>query len=764
VLVNRLLPLAATLPRLTRRALVAGMAAMLGVMALAAAHAVAGIGGNALIHPLRDWGSSVVYVIVALVVVARVLHVPEDRGPWVVLALGLTLYAAGNVLWALWLQEIPGLALPSLADGLWLSLYPMAYVGIAWLARRSLHRIPAGAWLDGLVAGLGIAAAGAAVVFHRVLESATGSAAAVATNLAYPIADLGLAALVMGSLSLRGWRLDRSWMLLGGGFFVLTIADCIYLVRVAGGSTVAGETANLFYMAAVALVAFAAWQHRPEPRPPHSGSVSVLLVPFASMLGSVGILAYDHFVRLDALAVVLALLTIVAGLIRALLIFHELRSFTETRRQALTDELTSLPNRRVFQERLGHAMERAQAAESGMALLLIDLDQFKELNDTLGHQAGDQILRRVGVRLRRVSRPGDTLARLGGDEFGLVLDMPADEAAAVRAAGRLRDALSGPFEVQGLSLRVDASIGVAVFPCHGVTSGDLMRHADIAMYEAKKTRTGCQVYEESRNTHSRERLALGGDLTRALSGREIEVHFQPKADARSGCVVGVEALARWRHPVHGLLPPSEFIALAEQTGLARRLTERVLALALKQCAAWRDEGLTLHVAVNVTVADLLDEELPRRVAVALKRHGLPPSALVIELTERAVLADPVRINDVLARLGELGVCLSLDDFGTGFSSLAHLKTLPVSEIKIDRSFVGQVTSDATSAAIVDATIRLAQSLGKRVVAEGVEDGETWRWMTAAGTDLIQGYMLSRPRPARELAPLLLNGATLDLVV
>jgi diguanylate cyclase (GGDEF)-like protein len=479
------------------------------------------------------------------------------------------------------------------------------------------------------------------------------------------------------------------------------------------------------------------------------------------MVSAMAILAYDHFTptnRVFGGGFVLAMLTIVVGLARAILVFRDLRSLAESRRLAHTDELTGLPNRRAFQERLEAAIAGARDADEPMALLVIDLDGFKELNDTLGHHAGDEILRSVGVRLSDAVRRGDTLARLGGDEFAVVLEMPVDEGMAATAATRLRDALAEPFEIEDLRLRVDASIGIALFPDHALSPVDLLRRADIAMYEAKVLRSGSAVYAEVRDTHSRERLALGADLTRALANREIEVYFQPIADARSGAISGLEALARWRHPVHGLLLPNDFIALAEQTGHARPLTQLVLELALEQCAAWHAEGLAVHVAVNITVADLMDDELPVRVAGALQRHGLPPSALVIELTERAVLADPVRIGDVLNRLALLGVCLSLDDFGTGFSSLAHLKTLPVSELKIDRSFVAQAASDPTSAAIIDATIGLAKTVGKRVVVEGVEDRRTWEHMAAAGADLVQGYLLSQPLPAAKLAPLLAERA------
>jgi EAL domain-containing protein (putative c-di-GMP-specific phosphodiesterase class I) len=305
-----------------------------------------------------------------------------------------------------------------------------------------------------------------------------------------------------------------------------------------------------------------------------------------------------------------------------------------------------------------------------------------------------------------------------------------------------------------VGLRVTASIGIARYPEHAEDDEQLMQHADVAMYEAKAAQSGYACYARERDEHSLERLTLAGELSRALESQEIEAHYQPKAAADSRRIVGVEALVRWRHPTRGLIGPAEFVTVAEQAGLGRALTRRMLTLALSQLRAWRDAGLDLHVAVNTTVADLQDAQFPAEVAAMLAEHGLPPDALVLEVTENMVLADPVRVGDVLAQLGELGLGLSLDDFGTGFSSLAHLKALPVGEVKIDRSFVGRMTSDPVDAAIVLATIQLAHSIGIRVVAEGIEDQVTWNSLVASKCELVQGYALSRPLPASEIEALL----------
>ncbi len=360
----------------------------------------------------------------------------------------------------------------------------------------------------------------------------------------------------------------------------------------------------------------------------------------------------------------------------------------------------------------------------------------------------------MGERLHGVLRASDTAARLGGDEFGVLLSDSSDGTSAELVAEKILKAIAQPFPIKTVGLRVTASIGIALFPEHAEDDEQLMQHADVAMYEAKAGQSGYASYARERDKHSLERLTLAGELSHALEAGEIEAHFQPKADAGTRRIVGVEALVRWQHPTRGLISPAEFVTVAEQAGLGRALTRRMLDLALTQIRIWRDAGFDLHVAVNTTVADLQDTQFPAEVAATLEAHGLPPEALVLEVTENMVLADPVRVGDVLAQLGELGLGLSLDDFGTGFSSLTHLKSLPVGEVKIDRSFVGRMTTDPVDAAIVQATIQLAHSIGIRVVAEGIEDQVTWSSLVANRCELVQGYALSRPLPAMDLDMLL----------
>ena len=417
----------------------------------------------------------------------------------------------------------------------------------------------------------------------------------------------------------------------------------------------------------------------------------------------------------------------------------------KSEQQALTDALTGLANRK----RLG---ERTEAAvqEGHVALVLLDLDRFKEVNDTLGHHVGDQLLGVVAQRLSSSLRPGDTVARLGGDEFALLLP-GADAASAARAAGRARAALAEPFVLGGLLIDVSASAGIAVSPGHGTVVDELLQRADVAMYLSKESGE-IELYDPARDRNSTTRLALLGELRRALDGDELELHYQPKADLATGDVVGVEALVRWRHPERGLIPPDDFIPLAERSGLIGLITAWVLDAGLRQTALWRARGWDLSLAVNITVKDLCGDQLVDLVAEGLARYGVPASALMLEVTEGSLFADSARARQALRRLEALGVTLSLDDFGTGWSSLVQLRQLPVSEIKVDRSFVSRMDSDPRDLAIVSSVIDLGRGLGMRVVAEGVEDDATWQRLSAMGCDRAQGWWLSKALPADELGP------------
>jgi diguanylate cyclase (GGDEF)-like protein len=429
------------------------------------------------------------------------------------------------------------------------------------------------------------------------------------------------------------------------------------------------------------------------------------------------------------------------------------RQMDEIEHRALYDELTGLPNRTLFRDRTRQALATARRESGRATVLFLDVDRFREINDALGHDAGDALLRELGARLGGALRESDTLARLGGDEFGILLPgTPRDDA--LLLAARVHEALDEPFAFGDFPLDVTTSIGVASFPEHGEDVDALLQHADVAMYLAKDAHAGTAVYDVEQDTNDAARLALAGELRGAIERGELVVHYQPKADLSSGRVVGVEALVRWEHPEHGLLSSDRFVPIAERTGLIRPLTRHVLGVAVAQARAWKDEGLDLDVAVNLTIPDLLDLELPDRIAMLLRESGLEADRLELEITESSILADPFRVRQVLTRLHQMGLRLAIDDFGTGYSSLAYLKRLPVHAVKIDRSFVSGMCQDPSDATIVRSTIDLGRNLGLAIVAEGVESLEIWNALRGLGCSLAQGYLIGRPLPADELVALL----------
>ncbi len=412
--------------------------------------------------------------------------------------------------------------------------------------------------------------------------------------------------------------------------------------------------------------------------------------------------------------------------------------------QALHDGLTGLPNRSLFTDRLELSVKVAERVGVGFTVMLMDLDRFKEINDTLGHHHGDVVLQQVARRLTSTLRAGDTVARLGGDEFAFLFPEVDDEADALAVAAKIRATLEQPFDVLGLSLDVAASLGIAIYPDHAGTPVELVQRADIAMYEAKRQHSGQRVYAPDGDDHSRERLALTGELRRAIENGELVVHYQPQLDIASGRIIDAEALVRWDHPVHGLLGPGVFIPAAERSELIGPLTEHVLDVALRDCRRWNDRGHRVGVSVNLSARNLHSADLVTTVAALLDRHGVAPELLTLEITETMISADPHRAREAVLGLRALGIELSIDDFGTGYSSFAVLRSLPVTELKIDRSFVADLCSSATARTIVELTCLLGHRLGLSVVAEGVEDAETAAALSAIGCDLAQGYWYARP--------------------
>ncbi len=415
------------------------------------------------------------------------------------------------------------------------------------------------------------------------------------------------------------------------------------------------------------------------------------------------------------------------------------------------DQLTDLPNRVLFVDRLEQALHLANTEKIELAILFLDLDHFKEINDSLGHHSGDRVLKSVATRIRNAVSDSVTVARLGGDEFGLILPRLRKEADILSTVKSIRKALEAPYVLEGLSLSLAASIGATCFPAHGRDADTLMQRAEVAMYWAKKDRSGYALYSPDQDKSSPHRLILLGELRQALQRQELTLQYQPIVNARSGTLISVEALVRWQHERYGVLLPDEFIPLAERSGFIRELTDWVLREALRDVAAWHDAGKELNVSVNVAAASLLDPEFANTVSGMLASFKLPENALTLEMTETTLLTDQERAYDTITRLSELGVQTSIDDFGTGYSSLAYLRKLPVSSIKIDRMFIADMANGANGEVLLNAIIQLAHALELHVTAEGVETADVAARLPRLGCDALQGFAISEPLPADKVA-------------
>ena len=662
------------------------------------------------------------------------------RSGWRVLAGAFALFAAANVYGSLVAEDT---GTPSLADAGWIVFYLVVYVGIVQLIRSRTSRFHPSSWLDGAVGGLGAAALAAAFGLGAVLATTDAPTWHVAVNLAYPTADLLLIVLLVAAGTATGQR-DAAWWCLMAGLSIFAVSDIRYLFLEAADQYAEGGWVDIGWPLGATVVGLATCL-----RATTTGAVESaqrFAVPAGFTISSIALLVYGQGRALPDAAVVLAVASLAAGAVRVRMTVKEVVLLAESRREARTDDLTGLANRRDLFEHL-----TAELAGPGTrtALLLLDLDRFKEVNDSLGHLAGDRLLHAISDRLAPVVPAGGLLARLGGDEFAVVLPgRTADAASAV--AVRLREGLRDPFTVDGMLIPVDVSIGVAVAPDHAVTAEAMMTCADIAMYRAKRARTGVEQFRAGTDQPNLDRMTMLGELHRAVAENQLTLHYQPQLDLRTGQVCGVEALVRWRHPSRGLIPPDRFLALAEQFNLMPAVTAFVLRQALTDLAGLHAAGHRLRVSVNVSAADLIDASLPQLVELHLADAGLAADALVVEVTEDTVMADRVRALEVLHRLREAGVHVSVDDYGTGQSSLSYLRDLPISEIKLDRAFLSGVPGDTHNAAIVRSTIELAHALDLPIVTEGVEEAEALDWLRDVGCDLAQGYHIARPLPLEDL--------------
>jgi len=597
---------------------------------------------------------------------------------------------------------------------------------------------------------LGAAAICAAFVFETITASLHGSAASIAVNLAYPIGDLILMAFAIGALVVvPGWPVRL--ITLVTGCLVMAIGDTVYLFQSAAGTYKSGTILDASWMTAIFLLSLTVWQRVGSRRPDEEEPAPGFVIPAVAATASLAIVFAGNWIHISAVALGLTVATLALVGIRATLWRRELNALTRANHhQAVTDELTGLGNRRLLMRELESiftARHGALGPDDALALLMIDLDHFKEINDSFGHPTGDGLLRLIGPRLAGVTRSSDVVVRLGGDEFAILL-AGADAEFAMSVAERITTEIEPPFDVEGSSLHVGASIGIALTPEHASDPVELLRCADVAMYRAKSAHSAYDIYESTLDDGA-DRLNLMEDLRSAIADGGLVLYYQPQIDLRSGGISTLEALLRWQHPALGFIPPDQFIPLAEESGLMGPLTTFVLESAVAQCARWRHDGHDVSVAVNLSTTNLLDTGLPDQIREVLERHGLPTRALVLEITESTVMADLARSKNIIRTLSEMGLLISIDDFGTGFSSLAYLSDLAVGELKIDRMFIARLSvdgQDGRDEAIIRSSIELGHSLGMRVVAEGVERSDHFGFLATAGCDVAQGYAISFPQP------------------
>lgn len=682
----------------------------------------------------------------AALIAVRAYRLRVDRLAWSLIAAGMTMSALGDVVYALW---VPNGQSPSVADPEYLAFYPFVYAGLLLLMRSRLMRVPMPIRLDSLVCGLAIAAVAAALRAGPMHAAAARMPATVLVGLVYPWGDLVLLALAVGMLPILGWRNESRWGFLVIGLVGFAVADTAYLFQTSTGLYRVGTTLDALWPASSLLVAMASWAASSATTPVSRRGLDSYAVPVACTVVSLGVAVLGHDSRL---ASTLAALSLVAVAARFAVTFRDISMLAETHKQAMTDELTTLPNRRSLATALtALSVPTSPArASSRRALLLLHLDKLREINDSVGRHFRDELLWHIANRLSHSVRRDDLLARVNDEDFAVLLGEGSDLIAARAHAGRLLEGISIPFELNAISAELDGCIAIALYPDHCDHPQELLNRAEAAIPHAKSAISKIAVYESIFELDRDHDPNLVEELRAALiDGDQLTVHYQPKVDTADGSVHSVEALLRWQHPARGLLLPEDFLPAAEHAGLMRTVANRTINITLEQIRSWRNQGIPLAVAVNMSTTNLLDLDLAVTIERLLRTHGLPPDALIVEITESA-LVDSERSRNTVAALQLLGVRISLDDYGTGWSSLARLQDVRVDELKLDRRFVARLAQDPRSVAIVQSTVDLAQKLGADLVAEGVEDEVTLNALRRYGCTITQGFLHSPPLPADEL--------------
>ncbi|WP_433077400.1 EAL domain-containing protein [Dactylosporangium sp. CA-052675] len=693
---------------------------------------------------LDTWFYLIVLIATALLALARPLLVRRNRVAWLFVGGGVASWAAGDVYWQASFTDVDANAIPvpSPADVFYVGLYPLAYIGFILLARASVRRLPASVWLDGVVTSLAAGAMFSAFTLNDLLDADESKPlAAIVTNLAYPIGDLILMVVAVAALAMVRWRNDPVWWLAALGAAAFTAADTAYLFGLSDNTYTDGSWPDGTWMIGLTLMALAGSVHRRRSIDEVRG-FAALLVPILFSLCALGVLIVGTFVHLHPLTIVMASGCLLAAGIRTALTFEQTRELTRTRREAATDEISGLGNRRVLDSALP-SMLASLPRGAVLPMTIVSVDHLHEMNRILGYTAGDMILNAVGTRLQQALPPEAVAVRLGGAEIAILRTVSAGTADSIaRDTEVLLRSLAAPVPAGPVPVQLELSAGVALAPMHATASAELIRCAADALHEAKASRSEVEIYDPGHRGDVGSHLLP--DLLRAVEQEQFFVYYQPKVDLSTRRPVALEALLRWRHPVHGWIEPEVLQRLAMQVGLTRQLTRFLLRSALESCANWRRQGYELGVAADICAADVLDSRLPYDVAKMVNKLVVPPAALTLEIAEEVMLIDARRTATALGQFRHFGVRLALDHYGRSAPSLARLRGMPVDELKLDPAFVAPMANSPQDAVVVRSTVELARSLGITVVAEGVDSREMADAATLSGCAGGQGRVPGEP--------------------
>jgi diguanylate cyclase (GGDEF)-like protein len=697
------------------------------------------------------WVGNIACTMPIIPLLLRARHSSKLRSAWLALAGGVALNDVGNIVYLLHDQNMHPIPSPAPSDVPYLLSYVGFAIGVTLITQRSYGARILSARLDGAIAGIAAGAVAATLWFDAVLN-VSGNSLQVVVGMSYPLMDLALLMLLVAGLARLRFRPNVTKLALTLGIVWFLVGDIIDLNQVAAHTYVPDTLLDGTWLLGIWLLAVSAWkspERRTEPRTdeavaPHG----ILVIPTICGVLSLAVLVRSlahHTSHVSSMLAIFALLLVIVRMVATL---REVRHGALNFRDARTDELTGLGNRRSFSEVCQEKLASLSKSQR-LCVLLIDMDGFKEVNDSLGHRCGDELLNTVGERLQRGLSNRGTIARIGGDEFATSCVVTSIEEG-VTIAQELNATLDEPISLDGVTVRIGVSIGVAISPEHGVSPADLLRSADVAMYQAKVSHTDVCTYNAEKDPNSRERLVMIDELRAAIESRELTLHFQPQLDLRTAAVRGVEALVRWKHPMRGLLYPDEIVSLAERVGLILPLTRAVLEQAIVEASRLDRAGHRLQMSVNITRYDLLDDQLPSFIYELLEKNEFPASSLTLEITESSVGEDPENAKRCIEKLRERGIGISIDDFGVGYSSMSQLLNLPIDELKVDKSFVQALGSDRRALAIVRSAIELARALDLTLVAEGIETSTNLAILEEIGADIGQGWAIAQPLSSVQL--------------